>query len=61
MQLQVKYHSEIKTVPMGDGTMVIENLTPILSPKERERRKKKWRTGFTACLASTLKIRFVSK
>lgn len=40
MQAQVKYTSEIKTVPFGSGTIVIENLTPILPPKERERRKR---------------------
>ena len=40
MQAQVKYLSEIKTVPLGNGTFIIENLTPILTPKERERRKK---------------------
>jgi len=40
MQTQIKYHSETVTVPMGDRIFTIENLTPILSPKERERRKK---------------------
>jgi oligoendopeptidase F len=35
------YHSETKTVPFGNGkTITIENLTPVLNPKERERRKK---------------------
>ena len=40
MQTQVKYNSEIKTVPFGDRTIVIENLTPVLSPKAREQRKR---------------------
>ena len=40
MQTQTKFHSETKTVPFGNGTIIIENLTPILTPKERERRKK---------------------
>jgi len=40
MQAQVKYESEIKTISFGSGTIRIENLTPILSEKERERRKK---------------------
>ena len=40
MPAQVKYNSEIKTVPFGDRTIIIENLTPVLTPKERERRKK---------------------
>lgn len=39
MQTPVKYQSEVKTVPFGDKTIVIENLTPVLPPKERERRK----------------------
>jgi hypothetical protein len=36
----VKYHSEIKTVPLGGKMITLENLTPILPPKERERRKR---------------------
>jgi hypothetical protein len=40
MQKQDKYNSETKVVPFGDKTIMIENLTPILSPKERERRKR---------------------
>jgi oligoendopeptidase F len=41
MQNALGYTSEIKTVPFGNGkTLTIENLTPILTPKERERRKK---------------------
>ena len=39
MPTAVKYQSEIKTVPFGGKTITIENLTPILTPKERERRK----------------------
>ena len=39
MQAAVKYHSEIKTVPFGGRTITLESLTPILSPKERARRK----------------------
>ena len=36
----VKYSTEIKTVPFGNGkTITIRNNTPILNPKERERRK----------------------
>jgi len=41
MQSATKYNSEIKTVPFGNGkTITVEHLTPILSPKEREKRKK---------------------
>ena len=44
MLAQTKYHSEIKTVPFGNRTIVVENLTPILSPKERERRRREVET-----------------
>ena len=40
MPTVVKYQSEIKTVPLGGRMITIENLTPILPPKERERRKR---------------------
>jgi len=40
MQAAVKYNSEIKTVPFGGRTIKFESLTPILPPKERERRKR---------------------
>jgi len=40
MQNTIKYQSEIKTVPFGGRTITVENLTPILSEKERARRKK---------------------
>jgi len=40
MPTAVKYQSEIKTVPLGGRMITIENLTPILPPKERERRKR---------------------
>ncbi len=40
MPLPTKYEKEVKTVPFGGGTIRIENRTPILSPKDRERRKR---------------------
>jgi len=41
MQNVTQYQSETKTVPFGDGkTIVIKNNTPVLTPKERERRRK---------------------
>ena len=40
MQTAVQYHSETKTALFGGRTITIENLTPVLTPKERERRKK---------------------
>ncbi len=40
MYAQTKYRSEIKTAVMGERTITIKNLTPILPPKEREQRKR---------------------
>jgi len=42
MQNMERYKSEVKTVPFGDKgkTITIENLTPVLSSKERAKRKK---------------------
>ena len=40
MQTQPKYQSEVTTVVMGERTITIKNLTPILPPKERETRKR---------------------
>ena len=39
MMAAVKYETEIKTVPFGNGTIRGKNLTPIFSLKEREQRK----------------------
>jgi len=44
MQTAVKFNSEIKTMPLGGKVIKLENLTPILSPKERERRKREIET-----------------
>jgi hypothetical protein len=44
MQTAVKYNSEVKTMPLGGKMVKLENLTPILSPKERERRKREIET-----------------
>ena len=40
MPLPIRFESEVKTVPFGGGTIRIENLTPILPPKDREKRKR---------------------
>jgi len=40
MPLPVRYESEEKTVPFGGGTIQIVNLTPILSQKDREKRRR---------------------
>jgi hypothetical protein len=38
MQTQ-QYQSEVRTIPFCGRMITVENLTPILSGKERERRK----------------------
>ena len=40
MQAQVKYESEIKTAVLGDRTITVRNLTPILSPQEQDKRNR---------------------
>jgi len=40
MTAAIKYATDIKTVPFGGRTIRVENLTPIFSPKEREKRKR---------------------
>ena len=40
MQAQPKYQSEVTTVVMGERTITIKNLTPILPPTELEKRKR---------------------
>jgi len=40
MQTAVRYHSEVNTVPFEGKMITYESLTPILSPKEREKRKR---------------------
>ena len=40
MQNTNQYTSEVRTVPFGKGTIRVENLTPVLSPKEREKRRR---------------------
>jgi len=40
MQTQVRYEKETKVVSFGDRTIRINNYTPILTQKERERRRK---------------------
>lgn len=40
MQTQVKYEREIKQSVLGDRVVTIENLTPILTPQERQKRER---------------------
>lgn len=44
MLMPVRYESEVKTVSFGNGTITVENLTPVLSPKDREKRKREIET-----------------
>jgi len=44
LRIPIKYESEVITVPFGKGTIQIENLTPILSPRDREKRKREVET-----------------
>ena len=39
MQTAIKFNSEIKTMPLGGKVIKLENLTPILTPKEGAKRK----------------------
>ena len=40
MQAQVKYEREVKQSILGDRVITIENLTPILTPQERQKRER---------------------
>jgi len=40
MQAAVKFHSETKAMTISGKKIPLESLTPILPPKERERRKR---------------------
>jgi hypothetical protein len=40
MTLHTGFESEVKTVSFGGGTIRVENLTPILSRKDREKRRR---------------------
>lgn len=37
---QAQYQSEVTTTKLGDREIRLENLTPVLSPKEHEERKR---------------------
>lgn len=40
MVQSITFQSETKTVPFQGKNIVLESLTPVLSPKEKEKRKK---------------------
>lgn len=45
MQSNPGYHTERATLTISGGTVIVENLTPILAPKERERRRREIEQG----------------
>lgn len=53
MVQSVTYQRETRTVPFQGKTIVLESLTPVLSPKEKERRKKRLSAVCMTCSAST--------
>ena len=53
MVQSITYQSETKTVPFQGKSIVLENLTPVLSPKEKEKRKKRLNAVSTKCSVST--------
>ena len=53
MTQAVTYQREIKSVPFQGKIIVLESLTPVLSPKEKEQRKKKLNAVFMRCSVST--------
>ena len=40
LSLPIKFERELKTVPIGKGTIRIENLTPIFSQEDRAKRER---------------------
>ena len=41
----VRYHKEVKTASFQGRTITVENLTPILAPKVRDKRKREIEAG----------------
>ena len=42
---RTNYHREVKTASLQGRTITVENLTPILAPKVRNRRKREIEAG----------------
>ena len=42
---RTSYHREVKTASLQGRTITVENLTPILAPKVRNRRKREIEAG----------------
>ena len=53
MVQSVTYQSETKTVPFQGKTIVLESLTPVLSPRKRRNGKKKLNAVCMRYLANT--------
>ena len=45
MRSTTNYHTETDTVIVQGSTVIVEYLTPILTPKERERRRREIERG----------------
>ena len=52
MQAQVKYESEVKTAVLGDRTITVKNLTPVLSPQEQISATARSSGGCSMCSAN---------
>lgn len=50
MVQSVTYQSETKTVHFQGKSIVLESLTPVLSPKEKEKEKEKRKKEIERCL-----------
>jgi len=44
-QTRTSYHKEVKTASFQGRTITVENLTPILAPKVRDKRKQEIEAG----------------
>ena len=44
MSMSKKFKREFKTVSFGGGTIQVENVTPVFSPKDREKQKREIET-----------------
>ena len=53
MHAQTKYKSEMKTAVLGDRTITIKNLTPILPPRRNGKSAgARWNNSFLTCSAN---------
>ena len=49
-QTRTSYHKEVKTASFQGRTITVENLTPILAPKVRDKRKRRSIEGALHCV-----------